>query len=47
MQDPRFIHLEAVHRILTYLKFAPGKIFIFLNNGHMKIERFIDAMPQC
>lgn len=34
MHDPRSTHLEAVYRILRYLKSAPGRGLIFSNNGH-------------
>ena len=43
MHDPRKTHMEAVSRILCYLKSAPGKGLLFSNNGHLRIESFIDA----
>nr|CAD1822910.1 unnamed protein product [Ananas comosus var. bracteatus] len=35
--------MEAVHRILRYLKTYPGKGLLFSNNGHLKIEAYYDA----
>lgn len=43
MHDPRVSHLEAVYRILRYLKSAPGRGLLFSRNGHLKIESFTDA----
>jgi hypothetical protein len=43
MHDPRSSHLDAVHRILRYLKSCPGKGILFSNHGHLKVERYTDA----
>jgi len=43
MHDPRSSHLDAVHRILRYLKSCPGKGILFSNHGHMKVEGYTDA----
>ena len=43
MHNPRTIHLDAVFRILRYLKSNPGKGLLFSNNGHLGIEAFADA----
>ena len=42
MHDPRSAHLNAVNRILRYLKGCPGKGILFSNNGHMEIEGYTD-----
>ncbi|KAJ7969147.1 Retrovirus-related Pol polyprotein from transposon TNT 1-94 [Quillaja saponaria] len=43
MHDPRSDHLDAVHRILRYLKSAPGKGLLFENNRSLKLEAYTDA----
>ncbi|XP_059277718.1 uncharacterized mitochondrial protein AtMg00810-like [Lycium ferocissimum] len=43
MHDPRDPHMEAVFRILQYLKSAPGKGLLFSRHDHLKIEAFTDA----
>jgi transposase InsO family protein len=43
MHDPRSSHMDAVNRILRYLKYCPGKGIIFSNNKHMRIEGYTDA----
>lgn len=43
MHAPRSPHLEAVFRILRYLKSAPGKGLLFANYGHLKVEAYTDA----
>nr|AAO20078.1 putative polyprotein [Oryza sativa Japonica Group] len=43
MHDPRSSHMEAVYRILRYLKGSPGKGLWFKKNGHLKIEGYCDA----
>jgi hypothetical protein len=43
MHEPRTSHLDAVYRILRYLKSAPGKGILFSNHGHLKLEAFTDA----
>ncbi|KAJ7968090.1 Retrovirus-related Pol polyprotein from transposon TNT 1-94 [Quillaja saponaria] len=43
MHDPRSDHLDAVHRILRYLKSAPGKGLLFENNKSLKLEAYTDA----
>nr|XP_051217850.1 uncharacterized mitochondrial protein AtMg00810-like [Lolium perenne] len=43
MHDPRTSHLDAVYRILRYLKGCPGKGILFSNYGHLKIEGYTDA----
>jgi hypothetical protein len=35
--------MEAVYRILRYLKSSPGKGLLFSQHGHLKIEVYIDA----
>uniref|UniRef100_A0A5B6Z677 Putative polyprotein n=1 Tax=Davidia involucrata TaxID=16924 RepID=A0A5B6Z677_DAVIN len=43
MHDPCTTHLDAVYRILKYLKSAPGKGVLFSNHGHLELEAFTDA----
>jgi hypothetical protein len=43
MHEPQSGHLEAVHRILRYLKGTPGKGLWFKNNGHLGIDGYSDA----
>ena len=43
MHAPRQLHLDAVFRILRYLKSAPGKGLFFAKNGHMLVEAYTDA----
>jgi len=43
MHDPRQGHLEAVYRILRYLKNSHGKGLWFKRNQHLNLEAFCDA----
>jgi len=43
MYDPRNGHLDAVYRILRYLKSSPGKGLWFKRNGHLDVEGYCDA----
>jgi hypothetical protein len=43
MHDPRTTHLDAVNRILRYLKSCPGKRILFSRNGHLDIEGYTYA----
>jgi len=43
MHFPREPHMEAVYRILRYLKSSPGKGLLFSQYDHLKIEAYIDA----
>jgi hypothetical protein len=43
MHDPRKPHMDAVERILRYLKSAPGKGLLFTKNNHLKVEGYTDA----
>ncbi|GAV79609.1 hypothetical protein CFOL_v3_23074, partial [Cephalotus follicularis] len=44
MHDPRTLHLEAVYRILRYLKSAPGKGIMFSQYGmEILTEAYTDA----
>uniref|UniRef100_A0A0A9C2X5 Reverse transcriptase Ty1/copia-type domain-containing protein n=1 Tax=Arundo donax TaxID=35708 RepID=A0A0A9C2X5_ARUDO len=38
MLDPRSGHLEAVYRILRYLKSSPGNGLMFKSHGHLNVE---------
>lgn len=35
-------YVVAIHRILRYLKFAPGKGLLFSKYDHLKVEGYID-----
>jgi hypothetical protein len=43
MHDPRSGHLDAVNRILRYLKSSPGKGLMFKSHGHINVEGYCDA----
>jgi len=43
MHCPSKDHMDAVGRILQYLKSAPGRGLMFLKNGHLDIEGYTDA----
>lgn len=43
MYAPRTPHLEATFRILRYRKFAPRRGLLFFDNGHVRVEVYIDA----
>ncbi|KAL6294169.1 hypothetical protein ACE6H2_002311 [Prunus campanulata] len=43
MHCPSEDHMDAVFRILKYLKSAPGKGLLFTKNGHLNISGYTDA----
>ena len=43
MHDRRSWHLDAVYRILRYLKSSPGKGLMFESHGHLNVEGYCDA----
>jgi Reverse transcriptase (RNA-dependent DNA polymerase) len=43
MHAPGEQHMEAVFRILRYLKGAPGRGIYFKKNGHLRIEGYTDS----
>ncbi|XP_066377442.1 uncharacterized mitochondrial protein AtMg00810-like [Miscanthus floridulus] len=43
MHDPRSGHLDAVYRILRYLKSCPGKGLCFRGHGHLNVDGYCDA----
>lgn len=43
MHCPSEAHMNAVTRILRYLKFFPGKGLIFTKNGHLNVDGYTDA----
>uniref|UniRef100_A0A2N9I5Z3 Reverse transcriptase Ty1/copia-type domain-containing protein n=1 Tax=Fagus sylvatica TaxID=28930 RepID=A0A2N9I5Z3_FAGSY len=43
MHAPCEKHMEAVHRILRYLKSAPEKCLMLYKNGHLEVEGYTDA----
>ena len=43
MHDPRKLHMDAVEKILRYLKSTPGKGILFSNHGNLKVEGYTDA----
>jgi hypothetical protein len=43
MHCPSEEHMEAVIRILRYLKSSPGKGLMFSKNDHLRVEGYTDA----
>lgn len=43
MHNPGEQHMEAVTRILRYLKASPGKGIMFRKNKHLRIDGYTDA----
>jgi hypothetical protein len=43
MHDPKTIHLEAVNRILRYLKGCPGRGLLYTKQGNLQVECYTDA----
>ncbi|RVW65735.1 Retrovirus-related Pol polyprotein from transposon RE1 [Vitis vinifera] len=43
MHNPSEDHMDAVIRILRYLKSSPGKGLMFSKNGHLRINGYTDA----
>ena len=43
MHAPGHEHLEAVFRILRYLKGSPGKGLLYKNHRHLQVEAYTDA----
>ena len=43
MHEPRTGHLDAVYRILRYLKGTPGKGMWLRSNGYLVIDGYSDA----
>ena len=43
MHCPSEDHMNAVIRILRYLKFSPGKGLMFTRNNHLRVEGYTDA----
>jgi hypothetical protein len=43
MHDPRIGHMEAIYRIMRYLKGTPGRGLWFRKNGHLDLEGYYDA----
>jgi hypothetical protein len=43
MHDPRSSHMDAVTRILRYLKGCPGKGLLYTHHGNLQVECYTDA----
>ncbi|CAJ2668597.1 unnamed protein product [Trifolium pratense] len=43
MHNPSDEHMDAVNRILRYLKSSPGNGLMFSKNNHMNVEGYTDA----
>ncbi|XP_019053531.1 PREDICTED: uncharacterized protein LOC109114786 [Nelumbo nucifera] len=43
IHEPRTSHMQAVNKILAYLKGCPGKGMLYSNHGHLKIEAYTDV----
>lgn len=44
MHDPRSGHLDAVYRILRYLKRSPGKGLMFKSHGHLNVQGYCEKI---
>jgi hypothetical protein len=43
MHDPRTRHMDAVIRIIRYLKGCPGRGLLYSSNGNLQVECYTDA----
>src|SRR5688572_1402622 len=43
MHKPQVQHMEAVFRILRYLKGNPGRGILYQENGHLNLRAYTDA----
>ena len=43
MDDPKNIHLQAIYRVIRYLKATPGRGIMFRKGAEMTVEAHIDA----
>jgi hypothetical protein len=43
MHDPKTHHMEAVNRIIRYLKGCPGRGLLYKSNGSLQVECYTDA----
>jgi hypothetical protein len=43
MHDPRTEHMDAIYRILRYLKSCPGKGLWFKKNNHLNVKGYCDV----
>ncbi|XP_073116145.1 uncharacterized protein [Elaeis guineensis] len=43
MYDLRSVHMDAVTRILRYLKSCPGRGLLYSNHGNLRVECYTDA----
>ena len=43
MHDPKSSHMDAVYRILRYLKSCPGKGLLYTRQGSLQAECYTDA----
>ena len=43
MHSPSESHMDAVTRILRYLKMAHGRGLVFSKNGHLNVEGYTDV----
>ena len=43
MHDPKERHLQAINKILQYLKTSPGRGLLFKRNEKLKVEVYTDA----
>jgi hypothetical protein len=43
MQNPSEAHMDAVIRIIRYLKYAPSRGLMFYKNNHLNVEGYTDA----
>jgi hypothetical protein len=43
MHDPKSHHMDAVLRIIRYLKGCPGRGLLYTSNGNLQVECYTDA----
>ena len=43
MHRPQVQHMEAVYRILKYLKGSPGRGILYQKNGHLDLMAYTDV----
>jgi hypothetical protein len=43
MHDPRTSHMDAVNRIMRYLKGCPGQGLLYTSHGNLQVEFYTDA----
>jgi hypothetical protein len=47
MHNPKTHHMDAVVRIIRYLKGNPGRGLLYKSNGNLRVECYTDAEWTC